>query len=1114
MKKRVMRTRLAQHYSGLAKLNSGLAKLIAALFFVVSPIAAQLNSNCIVGVLNRTTQVNADGSWILPNVPANFGQVRARATCVNNGVTTFGQSALFTLPANGTVNLPHIQLGNTSPVPTSVTVTAPTTTLSSVGATTQLTVTAAYAGSPNQNITASSTGTHYNGSNPAIATVSANGLVTAVSSGTVVIQAVNEGAQGIISIQVTLSGVSHGGIPDSWAIEHGLNPNDPAMPSEDPDHDGLTNLQEFQAGTDPNKPDTDGDGLTDGQEVLIYHTSPVLLSTDGTGISDGIEVQTGTLGLSLSQKLAKAISKITVTPPNFVLDVNSIQGLASQQLDVKALLIDGKTTLDLTSTLEGTNYSSSDLTICNFGAPDGNVFAGNNGTCTITVTNSGFTATATGAVIGFSPTPLSFVSIPGFANGVAVNGNYAFVAAGAAGLQVVNVSNRSNPVIAASLALEGNANDIRLLGNLAYVAAGAAGLEVVDVTNPLGPVLRGTLSTGGTALEVAVRGTTAYVANTSNLFIADVTNPASMAQISTLPLSGTIRGLDVDAQRKLAVVAAGTGGIYVVDVSNPAAPVMRSQLTTAPGAESHAVAIKGTVAFVADYHSFSESYQNSLASVDISTPSSPIVLSTITNESLGGNLNDVVISGNFALAADVKFVNGIPITDVTDPTNLLSRAILNFPEPPAGSFRDDNGMGIAVDGSYAYLATEHSALDKFGSSGDSRLYIGQYLALVDNKGIPPTAAIVSPANGSTVIQGATLPITVNASDDVAVAAVNFLVNGQVVFTATASASGATYQFNYTVPLAVSSLILGATAVDFGNKVGTAKNVTVSVIPDPDTTVIGKVVDKTGASVAGATVTFGNLTTTSSSTGTFTITGVPTAQGSIVVVATDVVGGRTLRGKSLPTIPVPSGITNVENIRLGGGGAVALIFCDSSTAIRTALVNTGLITADQLTDINACGAPPTLATLSSFGAVLVWSNYAFGQPDALGSVLADYVDQGGGVLLATYSFSETWRIGGRIATNGYTPFTVGGPSLTTSGHLDLTKSNTASPIMQGVTAQAYFTNSNYTNPALTPGSTLIAVDTAGNHVVAVNATNQVVGISIYPGNGDMGLLFANALNFLQ
>jgi hypothetical protein len=40
------------------------------------------------------------------------------------------------------------------------------------------------------------------------------------------------------------------GLPDVWETAHGLNPNvnDAAL---DPDHDGMSNLQEFVAGTDP-----------------------------------------------------------------------------------------------------------------------------------------------------------------------------------------------------------------------------------------------------------------------------------------------------------------------------------------------------------------------------------------------------------------------------------------------------------------------------------------------------------------------------------------------------------------------------------------------------------------------------------------------------------------------------------------------------------------------------------------------------------------------------------------------------------------------------------------------------------------------------------------------
>ncbi len=59
---------------------------------------------------------------------------------------------------------------------------------------------------------------------------------------------------------------------------------------DDDDNDGLTNAEERRYGTDPNNPDTDGDGLTDGEEVKRYHTNPLNPDTDGDGLSDGEEV--------------------------------------------------------------------------------------------------------------------------------------------------------------------------------------------------------------------------------------------------------------------------------------------------------------------------------------------------------------------------------------------------------------------------------------------------------------------------------------------------------------------------------------------------------------------------------------------------------------------------------------------------------------------------------------------------------------------------------------------------------------------------------------------------------------------------------------------------------
>ena len=59
---------------------------------------------------------------------------------------------------------------------------------------------------------------------------------------------------------------------------------------KDSDGDLLTDKEEEGLGTDPNNPDTDGDGLTDGAEVRSHDTDPLRRDTDGDGLTDGAEV--------------------------------------------------------------------------------------------------------------------------------------------------------------------------------------------------------------------------------------------------------------------------------------------------------------------------------------------------------------------------------------------------------------------------------------------------------------------------------------------------------------------------------------------------------------------------------------------------------------------------------------------------------------------------------------------------------------------------------------------------------------------------------------------------------------------------------------------------------
>jgi hypothetical protein len=69
-------------------------------------------------------------------------------------------------------------------------------------------------------------------------------------------------------------------------------PPDPAQITLDPDGDYLSDEEELQIGTDPNKYDTDGDGLGDGAEFRAdgWNTNPLAADTDGDGLDDGMEL--------------------------------------------------------------------------------------------------------------------------------------------------------------------------------------------------------------------------------------------------------------------------------------------------------------------------------------------------------------------------------------------------------------------------------------------------------------------------------------------------------------------------------------------------------------------------------------------------------------------------------------------------------------------------------------------------------------------------------------------------------------------------------------------------------------------------------------------------------
>ncbi len=209
-----------------------------------------------------------------------------------------------------------------------------------------------------------------------------------------------------------------------------------------------------------------------------------------------------------------------------------------------------------------------------------------------------------------------------------------------------------------------------------------------------------------------------------------------------------------------------------------------------------------------------------------------------------------------------------------------------------------------------------------------------------------------------------------------------------------------------------------------------------------------------------------------------------------------------------------------------------------TDARDKLVATGLFNSVSLfnaTRFNPTGGTPTPAEFAQWDAVLVWSNDSFEDAVAMGTALADYVDGGGGVVVAVFSNTSLnvdrylqgrWQTGNYIAIpqNGnYTQATGGLGQVLIPNHPIFNGVNSF-VTSTGVTSQGQlFGGYRPVNTTLTAGSTKVATWNTGHTLVALAPNPRVVELGFHPVSNavnagywdqtsDGARLMANALLF--
>jgi hypothetical protein len=209
---------------------------------------------------------------------------------------------------------------------------------------------------------------------------------------------------------------------------------------------------------------------------------------------------------------------------------------------------------------------------------------------------------------------LSRVEKPQGMTDVAVAGNYAYVSMQEhekrekRGMLVYDVSNPSQPIQIGFVNTDHSSNALAAQGNYAYfpdlvemIETGEpSNLFIFDISNPASPVEAGRANTAvnaPTAMCIEVSGNYAYVGDQKQgLHIFDISNPAVPVEVGALPTIVIVLDLTVEGDK---VFTANHGFVSVVDVSNPASPALEDMYISS--GLSWGIDAVGNTIYVADY---------------------------------------------------------------------------------------------------------------------------------------------------------------------------------------------------------------------------------------------------------------------------------------------------------------------------------------------------------------------------------------------------------------------------------------------------------------------------------------------------------------------------------
>jgi hypothetical protein len=161
------------------------------------------------------------------------------------------------------------------------------------------------------------------------------------------------------------------------------------------------------------------------------------------------------------------------------------------------------------------------------------------------------------------------IDTPGTANGLDISDSRLYLADGKAGVQVFDLRSPENPLLINQYQTEEACDDIAVLDGRAYITAGDLGMQVVSfIDDQPTPVLVGGYDTQGSVVSVKVSDQKVYVIDSKEGLIAfDIMSPEFPSKVGVYDDVTEIADFAID--RGIIYLAARDKGFRVLDMYNP-----------------------------------------------------------------------------------------------------------------------------------------------------------------------------------------------------------------------------------------------------------------------------------------------------------------------------------------------------------------------------------------------------------------------------------------------------------------------------------------------------------------------------------------------------------------